>query len=226
MTLSSLTLASLWRAFRHIDHRCCAAGRHADVAVGTAGRAVHWHLAVRRRHNQFGVLQGGMLTSPSGVLGGQFGMGRVPSMGLGNLDSMELPDTVCFLAPIVAAAVWDLEELIAPCVCHNSVRKIVHKALSNSARAVWLHLVAVIGSNSSPGVGKKADVLAIHCCNRRAHSTPTQRPQCCTTCRRSEQAAPAAGRLRRPLRARRRRCQRPAARAAARAAAARATPTA
>jgi hypothetical protein len=39
-------------------------------------------------------LQGGMMTSPSGNLGGQFNMGRVPSMGLGNLDSMELPDTV------------------------------------------------------------------------------------------------------------------------------------
>ena len=39
-------------------------------------------------------LQGGMMTSPSGNLGNQFNMGRVPSMGLGNLDSMELPDTV------------------------------------------------------------------------------------------------------------------------------------
>lgn len=35
-----------------------------------------------------------MMTSPSGNLGNQFNMGRVPSMGLGNLDSMELPDTV------------------------------------------------------------------------------------------------------------------------------------
>lgn len=34
------------------------------------------------------------MTSPSGVLGAQFNMGRMPSMGLGNLDSMELPDTV------------------------------------------------------------------------------------------------------------------------------------
>ncbi len=34
------------------------------------------------------------MTSPSGALGAQFNMGRMPSMGLGNLDSMELPDTV------------------------------------------------------------------------------------------------------------------------------------
>ena len=40
------------------------------------------------------LLQGGMMTSPSGALGAQFNMGRMPSMGLGNLDSMELPDTV------------------------------------------------------------------------------------------------------------------------------------
>jgi hypothetical protein len=48
--------------------------------------------------------EGGMMTSPSGNLGNQFNMGRVPSMGLGNLDSMELPDTAGPLDANAAAA--------------------------------------------------------------------------------------------------------------------------
>lgn len=48
--------------------------------------------------------EGGMMTSPSGQLGAQFNMGRVPSMGLGNLDSMELPDTAGPLDANAAAA--------------------------------------------------------------------------------------------------------------------------
>lgn len=48
--------------------------------------------------------EGGMMTSPSGQLAAQFNMGRMPSMGLGNLESMELPDSAGPLDANAAAA--------------------------------------------------------------------------------------------------------------------------
>ena len=55
------------------------------------------HLAGRRV-----VLQGVMSPSPSGALGDQqyrqLSMGRMPSMGMGKLESMELPDAVAAVA--------------------------------------------------------------------------------------------------------------------------------
>ena len=48
------------------------------------------------------VLQGVMSPSPSGALGDQhyrqLSMGRMPSMGMGKLESMELPDAVAAVA--------------------------------------------------------------------------------------------------------------------------------
>ena len=44
------------------------------------------------------------MTSPSGALGAHNFMGRMPSMGLGNLESMELPDSAGPLDANAAAA--------------------------------------------------------------------------------------------------------------------------
>jgi hypothetical protein len=111
--------------------------------------------------------QGGMMTSPSGTLGGQFNMGRVPSMGLGNLDSMELPDTVCLLGarshlPVVCrpAAPWRF--CTWPSSRLQTALKLLHLCAERTA----------------------------HRC-RRARWMPMQRRRCCTTCRQQRSAGPA-----------------------------------
>ena len=53
-------------------------------------------------HDVCGLCQGVMSPSPSGALGDQqyrqLSMGRMPSMGMGKLESMELPDAVAAVA--------------------------------------------------------------------------------------------------------------------------------
>lgn len=61
------------------------------------------------------------MTSPSGQLGAQFNMGRVPSMGLGNLDSMELPDTVRPSASLASRHSRGCAQMSALRVCHSGM---------------------------------------------------------------------------------------------------------
>ena len=78
------------------DASCALASNHIRL-TDTYTYMVMWH-----DQDYFMLAQGVMSPSPSGALGDQqyrqLSMGRMPSMGMGKLESMELPDAVAAVA--------------------------------------------------------------------------------------------------------------------------------